>query len=69
MVYIHYEKRCVELTFNPNLYEGGGQIYPPGSCFATVQKRWRQTAETLWLLLLAYYTSFDIHQGAKQLPW
>ena len=33
---------------------------------------WRQIAETLWLLLLAYYTSFGIlfgHLRPKLLPW
>ena len=56
--------------FNPNLY-GGGANLPPGS-FSTAHKRLALDSETLWLLLLAYYTSFGIpfgHQGPKLLPW
>ena len=50
----------------------GGQLFPPGSFFATAQKRLELDAEALWLLLLAYYTSFGIlfgHQGPKLWPW
>ena len=52
------------------IYMGEGGKFAPGSFFATAQKR--LALETLWLLLLAYYTSFGIlfgHQGPKLLPW
>ena len=56
-------------SFNPSLY-GGGHFAPtaPGSfCYSS-----KTVAETLSLLLLAYYTSFSTlfgHQGPKLLPW
>ena len=50
--------------FNPNLYGGGGEICPLQAVFLPQLKSgWRQIAETLWLLLLAYYTSFGILYG------
>ena len=52
---------------NPNLY--GWQIcFPPPQAVFVLQLK----NETLWLLLLAYYTSFGIifgHQGLTLLPW
>ena len=50
---------------------GGGGAPPPPKGLQ-LQNGWRKIAETLWLLLLAYYTSFGIlfgHQGPKLLPW
>ena len=62
--------------FNPRLYLGGGINLPPGSFLLQLKNGWFYIAETLWLLLLAYYTSFGIlfgilsgHQRPKLLPW
>ena len=52
---------------------GGANLpHPPGSFLPQFKKDWRLIVETLWVLLLAYYTSFGIlfgHQGPKLLPW
>ena len=55
------------------LYIGGGGKFALQSGFLLQLKNgWREIAETLWLLLLAYCTSFGIllgHLGPKLLPW
>ena len=41
--------------------EGGrGKVAPLGSFLLQLKNGWHQIAETLWFLLLAYYTSFSI---------
>ena len=54
------------------VYMGGGQICPPGSFFATVQKQlaldcWNFVTFIVSLLHIIWYI-FG-HQGAKLLPW
>ena len=51
---------------------GGGQICPQAVFCYSSKTVGAKIAETLWLLLLACYTSFGIlsgHQGPKLLPW
>ena len=51
---------------------GGGKFAPQAGFLLQLKNGWRKIAETLWLLFLAYYTSFGIifgHQGPKLLPW
>ena len=64
--------KMLSTLLNPNLYRGGGGICPQAVFLLQLKNSWCYIAEALWLLLLAYYTSFGIlfgHVGPKLLPW
>ena len=68
---VNNKQKVRQTMVNPtcNLY---GANLPPDSFLLQLKNGWRSIAETLWLLLLACYTSFEIifdNQGPKLLPW
>ena len=59
------------VSFNPNLFGGGGK-FAPQAVFCYSSETVGARLLKLCGLLLAYYTSFGIlfgHQGPKLLPW
>ena len=51
---------------------GGGKFLPRQFFLLQLKNGRREIAETFWLLMLSYYTSFGMlfgRQGPKLLPW